>query len=103
MGFLNIFSKRPTKPRAVAPPAGTFTVDASGLVLSSTLPVSYPEELAREIGLSVIAAFRSALEAQRPLSEITVTYSGLKITARQMRGGAMVFLTPRPISPKSST
>ena len=29
-----------------------------------------------------------------PLSELTVNYGSFKVIAREMRGGAMIFLTP---------
>jgi hypothetical protein len=93
MGFLRLFSK----PAAtlLRLPSGSFTVDREGTVLVRTLPSSYPMELVEEIGQQMIAAFREAAAAQLPLSEIVVNYSSMKITARELRGGAIVFLSAK--------
>jgi hypothetical protein len=48
-----------------------------------------------EIGEQMIAAFRDATAAQLHLSEIVVNYSSLKITARELRGGVIVFLSAK--------
>src|SRR6266581_7814481 len=93
MGFLKLFSK----PAAtlLRLPSGSFTVDREGTVLVRTLPSSYPMELVEEIGQQMIAAFREAAAAQLPLSEIILNYSSLKITARELRGGAIIFLSAK--------
>jgi hypothetical protein len=70
-------------------------MDREGKVLVRTLPSSYPTELVVEIGEQMIAAFRDATAAQLPLSEIVVNYSSLKITARELRGGVIVFLAAK--------
>jgi hypothetical protein len=46
----------------------------------------------------VVETFRSSQAAQLPLEELVVHYPGLKITAREMRGGAIVFLSAPNIS-----
>ena len=95
MGFLDIFSK--SKSASTSPleiPAGTFTVDKDGEVLSSTLPASFPAECVTRITKPILAAFAGAKSAHIPLNEIVISYSALKITAKEMRGGAMVFLSP---------
>jgi hypothetical protein len=97
MGILDMFSKStPTKMARL--PSGSFTMDRGGKVLASTLPQSFPEETIQEIGKTVLAAFQSAKDANLPLSEIVLHYGGLKITAREQRGGAMIFLAPRSIN-----
>ena len=93
MGFLRLFSK--AAPTLLRLPSGSFTVDREGSVLVRTLPSSYPVELVEEIGHQMLAAFRDAAEAQLPLSEIVINYSSLKITARELRGGAIVFLAAK--------
>jgi hypothetical protein len=93
MGFLNLFSK--AAPTLLRLPSGSFTVDREGKVLVRTLPSSYPTELVEGIGEEMIAAFRDAAAAQLPLSEIVITYSSLKITARELRGGVIVFLSAK--------
>ena len=80
-------------------PSGCFTVDRSGKVVASTLPQSFPAALTLEIAGHVLATFRDALAAQLPLSELVVHYASLKIIARELRGGAIVFLTPQTAGP----
>jgi hypothetical protein len=94
MGLLSLFP-RPTTLNLLRLPNGSFTVNAGGQVLTSTLPHTFPEAWTEEIGKQVVATFRAAEEAQVPLRELVVDYSGLKLTARSMRGGAIVFLAPQ--------
>jgi hypothetical protein len=74
---------------------GSFTMDRTGKIVASTLPGTYPVESVRAIGGTVLRIFQSAQERHLPLREITLTYAAVKLTAREMRGGAMIFLTPR--------
>jgi hypothetical protein len=93
---LKLFDKRAaSRPAPVAPPRGSFTVDAGGWVVSSTLPRSFPEPVLQEIAHAVLVTFHSAPAAQLRLSEFTAQYAALRITAREMRGGAIVYLAPR--------
>jgi hypothetical protein len=96
MGFLNLFSK-PAQPPAHLP-SGTFTVDRAGQILVATLPSSFPKDLLSDIGQRVIKAFQEAQTAQLPLNELIIQYSSLKIVARELRGGAIVFLTPQALT-----
>ncbi len=93
MGLLNLFSK--PAPTLFSLPSGSFTVDRHGTVLVGTLPSNFPDKLIEEIAQKVFSAFREAAAAQLPLSEIIVHYPSLKITARELRGGAMVYLAPK--------
>jgi hypothetical protein len=93
MGFLKLFSR--ATPTLLRLPSGSFTMDREGKVLVRTLPSSYPTELVEIIGEQMIAAFRDATAAQLPLSEIVVNYSSMKITARELRGGVIVFLSAK--------
>jgi len=96
MGFLSLFNRAPS---ALLPlPKGSFTVDRHGAIIASTLPQSYPDWFAESIGREVVAAFKAAQDAQTPLYEIVVRYSNLKLTARELRGGAIVFLAPQTFS-----
>lgn len=70
-------------------------MDRNGLVVSRTLPSSFPAELIKVVAEKVLSIFREAATAQLPPSELVVDYSSLRITAREMRGGAVVFLTPK--------
>lgn len=92
MGLLSLFSK--PEPTLVRLPSGSFTVDRSGKTVVSTLPSSFPEELMQEISTHVRMAFQEAKEAHLSLSEIIIHYPSLKIIARELRGGALIFLVP---------
>lgn len=94
MGFLTAYHKKP-KADVKRLPSGTFTVDAQCRIVSSTVPGSVSEAQVREIGRHVLAIFASAREARLPFSELIVHYAAFKITAREMRGGAIVFLLPK--------
>jgi hypothetical protein len=85
----------------MALPRGSFTADRDGRILVSTLPQAFPTALAEEIAAKVLAAFKSAQAAQLPLSEIIIRYPSLKITARELRGGAIIFLAPQTLSTKA--
>ena len=91
MGLLSFFSK-PARP-LLQLHSGSFSLDRGGQVLATTLPSSFPPSLIREIGRCVVVTFREAQVAQLTLAELVVHYPGLCITAREMRGGALVFLT----------
>ena len=99
MGLLSLFA-RPTTVNLVRLPNGSFTVDGEGKVLISTLPHTFPEDWVAEIGEWVVSRFRAAQAAQVPLRELTVDYSALKLTARALRGGAIVFLSPKGLGRK---
>ncbi len=97
MGFLNIFSK--PIPKLARLPSGSFTVDALGRLLASTLPHSFSQKYMGEISGTVLGVFQDARKAALPLSEIIVRYGGFKITARELRGGAIIFLKPKGLQP----
>jgi hypothetical protein len=98
MGLLSLFAK-PTMP-LLPLPRGSFTVDRDGRVIASTLPQAYPTSFAEGIGREVVAAFQAAQAAQTPFFEIIVRYTNLKLTARELRGGAIIFLVPQTLSSK---
>ena len=101
MGMLSLFSK--PAPTLLSLPTGSFTLDRHGAMLVSTLPSSFPAELVAEIGREVLATFRDAAAAQLPLSGLIISYPSLNITARELRGGALIFLSPRtPGAPAQS-
>lgn len=96
MGLLNFFSK--PAPTLLKLPSGCFTMDRSGRVVVATLPSSFPNALVVEIGRHVLSTFREGQAAQLPLAELVICYPALKITAREMRGGAIVYLAPQTLS-----
>ena len=83
--------------RLAKTPSGTFTLDRDGRIIVSTLPQTFPDSQLREIGQRVLAFFRGAQHAQMPLQELTAYYPTLKLTARYLRGGAIIFLSPQTL------
>jgi hypothetical protein len=100
MGLLSIFSKPQTGLMPL--PRGSFTVDREGRLIASTLPQRYQAGFAEAIGVEVLSAFRSAAAARLPLTEFVVRYPSLKLTARELRGGAIIFLAPQTLSNKQA-
>lgn len=97
MGVMKLFARSAALPARL--PKGSFTMDRTGRILAGTVPSSIPVTALHEIGQRVLDTFREAQHAQLPLSELIVNYGSLKITARELRGGAVVFLSPKsPIS-----
>jgi hypothetical protein len=76
-------------------PAGTVTVDRDGQVVTSTVSSAYPPKLLQDIGRDVLALFSEARVAQMPLAEVGLHFGSLRITARELRGGAIIFLFPQ--------
>jgi hypothetical protein len=91
MGLLTLFSK--TSPSVHRLPVGTMTLDRDGRVLANTVPSTYSAELLQEVSQQVLDLFGSSRRAQIPLSELAIHFASLKITAREMRGGAILFFT----------
>lgn len=91
---MSIF-QRPEPPRAPARfPHGSFTVDRAGRIVVSTLPRSFPAAHLDEISRAALAALGSARELGVPLRELTARFAGLQIRARDLAGGAIIFLSP---------
>lgn len=76
-------------------PTGSMTIDKNCQVLAATISSTCPAELVQEIGSQVLRLFREARKAQMPLSELSLHFPSLQITARELRGGAIIFLTPK--------
>ena len=77
--------------------SGAFALDRNGKIVTSTLPQNFPEAEMRRIGERVIAFFDRAQRAQMSLQEVNVYYPSLKLTARSLRGGALIFLLPQTL------
>ncbi len=102
MGLLNLFNK--PEPTLLRLPSGSFTVDREGKVLMGTLPSSFPLSLVQDIAQQVRTTFAEATAAQLPLAELVIHFPSLRVSARELRGGAIVYLTPRtPVSPLSQS
>ena len=100
MGLLNLFSK--PAPALTRLPSGCFTMDRAGNVVVATISSSFPPAVVQEIGKQVLETFEEARKAQLPLAELVVHYGSMKIIARELRGGALVFLTPATPSTPST-
>jgi hypothetical protein len=94
MGVLKPFSREHKPARIERLPSGCFTLHRGGELAGSTLPGTFPQEKMMEIGRVVLAAFRSAQTANLLLTDLHIRYSGLMISARDLRGGALIFLSP---------
>jgi hypothetical protein len=95
MGLLNIFSKD-DKPGGLARlPRGSFTLNRDGEIIISTVPSSFSPETILDIGRQVLETFQQAQAARLPLSELIIHFGGFKVVARELRGGAIVFLSPK--------
>ncbi len=99
MGFLNLLAK-PATLNLVRLPNGSFTVDPNGTVLTSTLPRTFPAEWVEQIARHIVSTFHTAEAAQLPFRELVAEFSALKVTARALRGGAIIFLSPQGLGRK---
>ena len=93
MGFLKRFFHSRAAVQQL--PTGSLTVDRNGRVVTTTVSSVYPRALLREIGHEVLALFREARTAQMPMAEVSLQFGSLHITARELRGGAIIFLFPQ--------
>lgn len=93
MGVLKPYS-RAAVPIAERLPQGCYSVHKDCNIVQSTLPSWFPEKTALEIARVVLASIKSAQEANLAVTELNIRYSGLDIAARDLRGGALIFLNP---------
>jgi hypothetical protein len=96
MGFLKIFFR--SNAAITQLPSGSVTIDRLGKVITATVSSTYPPELLRAIGSESLQLLRDAHTSQTPMSEITINFASLRITARELRGGAIIFLFPQSAS-----
>ena len=101
MGFLSRLFKT-GEPGLVHLPSGSFTVDKEGAMITSTLPQSFPSGHRDAISQQVMASFRAARRAHMPLNEIVIQYSAMKLLARELGEGAIVFLMPQSLNQQSA-
>jgi len=95
MGLRKLFAR--SAPSLTRLPSGCFTLDRTGRVLVGTVSSSVPAATLQDVGRQVLETFRDAQAAQLPLAELVVNYGSLKLTARELRGGAIVFLSPKSL------
>ena len=75
-------------------PSGSFTVDKQGAIVVSTLPSAYPRKHLTEIARNILKIFRSSEKVSVPMQELVVRYSSMTISAKELRGGAIIYLRP---------
>jgi hypothetical protein len=96
MGYLKkiarLFRSRPAIRQL---PAGSLTVNRDGQIITSTVSSAYPKELLGEIGGGILALFREARAAELPLGEVSIHFGSMHVTARELRGGTIIFLQPQ--------
>ena len=97
MGILKTILRKRSIARRL--PSGAITVNRHGEVLSSTVSSDYPLPLLNEIGREVTSLFQEARLAQMPLVEVSLHYASLRVTGRELRGGAVIFLSPLTAPP----
>jgi hypothetical protein len=99
MGILNLRSRPESglDTGLMRLPSGSFTLDPSGRVVASTLPRSFPAHLLQQVSESIMSTFETARDAHIPLTELIVDFPAFKVTARELRGGAIIFLAPRAL------
>ena len=93
MGLLNLFSRTGAAVQRL--PSGSLTIDRNGNIVATTVSSKYSTALLRDIAAQVMGLFRGAQTAQIPLSELNIHFASLHITAKELRGGAIVFLSPK--------
>ena len=96
MGFLKKIARLFRSRAAIRQlPVGSLTMDRDGRIITSTVSSVYPRELLGEIGRAVLELFREARTAQLPLAEVSIHFGSLLVTARELRGGTIIFLQPQ--------
>jgi hypothetical protein len=93
MGFLSF--KPDTGMAMLKLPSGSFTVDRAGNIVSSTVPTSFPPAQINRIAEFVLNTFERGHEAGYPFAELIIHFAAFKLSARELRGGAIVFLSPQ--------
>ena len=93
MGFLKKLFRRTAAVQEL--PSGSLTVDRNGSTITTTISSAYPATLLKEISRDVLKLFQEARDAQMPLAEVSIHFASLRVTAREFRGGAIIFLFPQ--------
>ena len=75
-------------------PSGSFTVDRNGRILTSTIRSGVPTEKLTLVARVVLDVLHRAQEFAVPAEEISIRFSSMNLKARDLRGGAIIFLTP---------
>ena len=101
MGILKKIFRRAAAVQSL--PAGSLTVDRHGAIITCTVSSAYPQNLLTAIGREIISLLHEARTAQLPLAEINLHFGSLQVTARELRGGAVIFLLPQTAAQPNSS
>jgi len=94
MGLLNLFKSQ--KGDSPAPlPSGSYTVDRDGKVVSRTISSAVPAHGLEQFAAQVLQTFKEAKQADLNISEFVINTGVMNIKAKELRGGAIIFLSPR--------
>ena len=66
-----------------------------GVLIASTISSRFPRASMEEIAKLVLRSFLEGRNAGLPLAEFTVKLGAINVRAVEMRGGAMIFVSPR--------
>ena len=94
MGFLSLF-KTPKTQCPPPLPSGSYTVDRDGKVVTSTVSSTVAGQTLEQISAQVLQTFKDAKQAELNMTEFSITMGAMNIKARELRGGAIIFLSPR--------
>ena len=72
-------------------------VDRRGNVLTGTVGSEFSSRLLADIAQEILLLFRDAREAQIPLTGLNFHFASLRVTARELQGGAIIFLAPHNV------
>jgi hypothetical protein len=98
MGILSFWQRRHSHPSAIA--RREFHRSTGPPHLASTLPQSFPVSSFKKSERASFRHFGFAESAQLPYQKLSREDAALKLTARELRGGAIVFLMPRGLTTK---
>ena len=94
MGLLNLFKSQ--KGEGPAPlPSGSYTVDREGKIVSRTISSVISTQGLEQFATQVLQTFKEARLAELNISEFCVNTGVMNIKAKELRGGAIIFLSPR--------
>ena len=94
MGLLNFLKSAKTQGPPPLP-SGSYTVDRDGKVVTSTISSTVAETTLELISAQVLQTFKDAKLAELNMTEFSITMGAMNIKARELRGGAIIFLAPR--------
>lgn len=101
MGLLKKIFRRQAGVQSL--PSGSLTVDREGNTITSTISSGYPAGFLRHIAKDVLKILQEARDAQMPMGEVSIHFASLRVTARELRGGAIIFLFPQTTMIQVST